>query len=105
VSTLSEQSEQSEPDERVERMARLMGFVLAVVAPLLVCLAMVAVREDIDRSTAALVFVLPVVLVAVVGGPGPAALAAGVTSLSFDVLLTRPYYQLVIHAAEASRRR
>ena len=73
---------------------------MAVVAPLAVCAALILVRADIDRSTAALVLVLPVVLVAVVGGSGPAALAAVVASLSFDALLTRPYYRLEIHAAE-----
>jgi K+-sensing histidine kinase KdpD len=69
-------SERPEPDERVERAQRLIGFALAVAAPLVVCLAMVAVRDDIDRSTASLVLVLPVVLVAVVGGRAAAAVAA-----------------------------
>lgn len=96
----SKLSDRPEPDERVDRVARFIGLGLAVVAPLLVCLAMVAVRDDIDRSTAALVLVLPVVLVAVVGRRAAAALAAVVASLSFDVLLTRPYYQFEIHAAE-----
>lgn len=93
-------SDRPEPDVRVDRVARFIGLGLAVVGPLLVCLAMVAVRDDIDRSTAALVLVLPVVLVAVVGRRAAAAVAAVVASLSFDVLLTRPYYQFEIHAAE-----
>lgn len=87
-------------DDQVDRLARVVGFVAAVVAPVLVCLAMVVVRDDIDRSTATLVLVLPVVLVAVIGGTGPATLAAVVSSLSFDVFLTRPYYRADIHAAE-----
>ena len=93
-------SEEPEPDERVERTARLVGVVVAVAAPIVVCLAMVPVREDIDRSTAALVLVLPVVLVAVIGGPAAATVAAVVSSLAFDVLLTRPYYRIEIHTAE-----
>jgi K+-sensing histidine kinase KdpD len=93
-------SERPEPDERVERAQRLIGLALAVAAPLVVCLVLVAVRNDIDRSTASLVLVLPVVLVAVVGGRVAAAVAAVVASVSFDVLLTRPYYRFEIHAAE-----
>jgi K+-sensing histidine kinase KdpD len=92
--------EQPVRDDTVDRLARSIAYVAAVVLPVLACLAMVVVRDDIDRSTAALVLVLPVVLVAVIGGTGPATLAAAVSSLSFDVFLTRPYYRAEIHAAE-----
>lgn len=89
-----------EPDRRVERTIRRLGWVLAILAPLVVCVGLIAVREDIDRSTAALLLVLPVVLVAVIGGPGAAALAAVVAPVAFDILLTQPHYRLQMHAEE-----
>lgn len=87
-------------DERAERLARQAGWVLAVVAPVVVAGGLVLLRDTVDRSTATLVLVLPVVLVAVIGGPLPAALAALIAPLAFDVLLTEPYYRVVIHANE-----
>lgn len=87
-------------DEHVERLVRRVGWALAVMAPVAVAGALVLLREDIDRSTATLVLVLPVVVVAVVGGPWPAAVAALIAPLAFDVLLTQPYYEVRIHAAE-----
>lgn len=77
-----------------------LGWVLAgVVLPVVTSLALVPVREEIDPSTAALVLVLPVVVVAHRGGRVPAALAAVVTPLAFDVLLTRPYHRLEMAVA------
>jgi len=77
-----------------------LGWVIAgVVLPVVTSLALVPVREEIDRSTAALVLVLPVVVVAHRGGRVPAALAAVVTPLAFDVLLTRPYHRFEMAVA------
>lgn len=72
----------------------------AVVLPIVVSLCLVPVRDDIDRSTAALVLMLPVVLVALLGGKLAAALAAITTPIAFDVLLTRPYHQLEMAVAD-----
>lgn len=93
-------SEEPGAEARIERRMVLIAWALAPVASTLVGVVLVALRDDIDRSTATLVLVVPVVLVAVIGGPGPAALAAIVAPLTFDVLLTEPYYRLDIHAAE-----
>ena len=71
----------------------------AVVLPICTAVALVPVRDEIDRSTAALTLVVPVVLVALRGGRGPAAAATVVAPLAFDVLLTRPYQQLEIAVA------
>lgn len=87
-------------EARIERRMVLIAWALAPVASILVGVVLVALRDDVDRSTATLVLVIPVVLVAVIGGPGPAALAAIIAPLTFDVLLTEPYYRLLIHAAE-----
>jgi hypothetical protein len=92
-------NETPEPDEGVARRARGLGYALAVGSPLVTALALVGLRDTIDRSTAVLVLVLPVVLVAIVGGPRPAALASLVAPIGFDVLLVAPYHRLEIHAA------
>jgi hypothetical protein len=71
----------------------------AVLLPLGAAALLVPLRETITTSTAALVLVLPVVLVAMSGRPTAGATAAISTALAFDVLLTRPYYSLTIDAA------
>jgi K+-sensing histidine kinase KdpD len=53
-------------------------------------------REHLDQS-AALILVVPVLVVALAGGIGPGLLAAASATVSFDVLLTRPYYDFSIH--------
>ena len=88
------------PQDRPRRRAARVGWsAAAVLLPVLTSLVMVPIRDDIDRSTAALVLVLPVLFVAVHGGRLPAGVAAIVAPLSFDVLLTRPYQRLEIAVA------
>jgi hypothetical protein len=71
----------------------------AVLLPLGAAALLVPLRETVTTSTAALLLVLPVVLVAMSGRPTAGATAAISTTLAFDVLLTRPYYSLSIDAA------
>jgi hypothetical protein len=61
---------------------------------------MIPLRQTIATSTAALVLVLPVVLVAVVGRVSAGIVAAVTAALAFDVLLTQPYYSLTIETAD-----
>jgi hypothetical protein len=70
-------------------------WLVAVVPPLLTAVAFVPVRDD-HAASAAVVLVVPVLVAAIAGGTGPALLAAAVAGLSFGVLLTEPYGQLVI---------
>jgi len=93
-------ADEPSPEGGVHRLRGPYALVLAVGVPAVTCLALVPLREHVDRSTAALVLVLPVVAVALVSGPVPAGVAAAVAGLAFDVLLTRPYHRLEIHAAE-----
>jgi Domain of unknown function (DUF4118) len=89
--------ETSEPGERsrmpVPRVAS--AFVLAVVLPTLTAAALIPVRVD-HGPTAAIVLVVPVVLVAVLGATAPAVVAAITAGIAYDVLLTSPYYRLTI---------
>lgn len=78
---------------------RIRWMIAGLVLPICTAAALVPFRDDIDRSAAALTLVVPVVIVALRGGRGPAAAAAVVAPLAFDVLLTRPYQQLEIAVA------
>lgn len=88
------------PEGGLHRLHGPAALLVAVALPAATCLALVPLREHADRSTTALVLVLPVVAVALLCGPVPAGAAAAAGALAFDVLLTRPYQRLEIHAAE-----
>jgi hypothetical protein len=79
---------------------RVAVHVFATALPVAVAAILVPLREAIAPSTAALVLVLPVVLVALTGSASAGALSAVVAALAFDVFLTRPYYSLSIDAAD-----
>ena len=68
----------------------------AVVVPWIVSAALIPVRDELDQSSA-LILVVPVALIALAGGIGPSLLGSVSATLSFDVLLTRPYFGLAIH--------
>ncbi|HEX6421353.1 MAG TPA: DUF4118 domain-containing protein [Acidimicrobiales bacterium] len=89
--------ETAEPGERSALvLSRVVtAYVLAVALPVATAAALVPVRDDHGRTTA-IVLVLPVVLVAVLGATGPAVLAAATAGLAYDVLLTEPYFHVVI---------
>lgn len=72
------------------------AYAAAILTPSVVGAAMIPIRDELDQSTA-LVLVLPVLLVALAGGIGPGLLAAASATITFDVLLTRPYFGLAIH--------
>ena len=87
-----------EPTERQPLGAVRMrvAYVAAIVVPLAVGALMIPLRDELDQSTA-LVLVVPVLLVALAGGIGPGLLAAVSATVTFDVLLTRPYFGFAIH--------
>lgn len=86
-----------EPGERRQLPASQLAISigLAVVLPLVTAAALIPVRAD-HGPTAAMVLVVPVVLVALIGGTLPAILASVTAGLAYDFFLTAPYYQLVI---------
>lgn len=87
-------------DAKVATNLRLVGYLAAVLMPVLVGAALIPLRETITNTNAALVLVVVVVLVALTGGTGPGVTAALIAAGAFDLFLTRPYYRPVIHAAD-----
>jgi K+-sensing histidine kinase KdpD len=73
-----------------------LAYIAAIVTPLAVGALMIPLRDELDQSTA-LILVVPVLLVALAGGIGPGLLAALSATMTFDVLLTRPYFGFAIH--------
>jgi K+-sensing histidine kinase KdpD len=85
------------PGERatIPRRTLAITYALAIILPTATAALLIPFRAD-HAQTTAIVLVVPVVLVAARGATGPALVAAGVAGLAYDVLLTAPYYQLVI---------
>lgn len=71
---------------------------LGVLLPLLVCLLLSAVRDQIENTNAALILVLVVVGAASTGNRLAGLSAAVVGAVGFDFFLTVPYQDLQIHA-------
>jgi hypothetical protein len=78
----------------------LLATVVAIIAPVLISLAMVPIRDSRIAPGMAVVLVLPVVVAAALGGWRTGAVAAVMGALSFDVLLTAPYGSLRIDGAD-----
>ena len=72
------------------------SLVAAVLAPFLLCLALVPFRADFANTNAALLLVLVVVAVAANGHRVAGVLAALSAGLWFDFFLTRPYEHFTI---------
>lgn len=71
---------------------------LGVLLPLLVCLLLSVVRDQIENTNAALILVLVVVGAASTGNRAAGLAAAVVSAVGFDFFLTVPYQDLRIHA-------
>lgn len=84
------------PRARLPRRRILAGWGLAVLLPGLVTLAGVMLRGHLFQATDAVGFVLVTVVVAIVGGLGPALAAAALSGVLYDVFFTHPYYRLTI---------
>jgi K+-sensing histidine kinase KdpD len=79
---------------------KLVGLAVGGLGALVVALALVPFREDIDNANLALLLVLVVVLAAIVGDRGAAVLAAITGTMAFDFFLTRPYTSMRIESAD-----
>ncbi|MET0189370.1 MAG: DUF4118 domain-containing protein, partial [Pseudonocardia sediminis] len=76
------------------------GWVLAVLAPALATLLGVALRDVIGLSTDVVLFFLAAVVVAAVGGLGPALLTVLLGGFALNFFLTPPLYSLTIAQTE-----
>ncbi|WP_432476119.1 DUF4118 domain-containing protein [Nocardioides sp. GXQ0305] len=84
--------------ETSRRNALVMGA--ALTGPLLLCAVLVAVRDVVDNTNAALVLVLVVVAVAAAGHRPSGLVAALSSAVWFDFFLTEPYYRFSIAGRE-----
>jgi hypothetical protein len=96
-----EHPETAQPGERatVAPRRQLAGYVFAVVLPAAVSLALLPLRADHSRLVA-LILVVPVVAIALLGGLGPAVVAAISAGASYGIMHTRPYWHVVIDDAD-----
>jgi two-component system, OmpR family, sensor histidine kinase KdpD len=90
---------QPPPPRRVSLPARrrAAAWVLAVLAPAVIAVALLPLRSSLGIAGELFCMLLAVVLVAVIGGVRPAALATVAGFLLADFLYTRPYYSLRVN--------
>jgi two-component system, OmpR family, sensor histidine kinase KdpD len=81
---------------RLSRSRIVAGWMLAPLLATLVTFAGVLLRGHIFQATDAVAFVLVTVVVAIVGGLGPALLAAALSGALYDIFFTHPYYRFTI---------
>jgi hypothetical protein len=77
-------------------------FAIAVggLAPIVVAVLLVPLRDDIDNANLALILVLVVVVAAILGGRRSGAVAAVTSTLAFDFFLTRPFLSARVESAD-----
>ena len=75
-------------------------YLIATIAVALPIAVLEKVRPELSQTSVALILVLPVILVAVTQGRGPALYASIVAGLSFNFFFIGPYYSLLITRPE-----
>jgi two-component system sensor histidine kinase KdpD len=80
----------------LSRRRRLQGFLLAIVIPLFLTVALSATGEAFNLTSNVLVFLLAVIVVALVGGLWPAILAGVGGSVLLNYFFTPPFRTLTI---------
>jgi two-component system sensor histidine kinase KdpD len=80
----------------VDGRRRRLGVAVAVVTLTLLTVALSALQHDLNLADDLLIYLLAVVAVAVVGGFGPAVLAAAAASLCLNWFFTPPLHTLTI---------
>jgi hypothetical protein len=82
------------------RVQRLAWTAIGVLAPMVVAVVLVPLRDSMLTANVALVLVLVVVAVAASGGRQAGAVAAVASALAFDLVHTRPYWHLRIDSSD-----
>jgi two-component system sensor histidine kinase KdpD len=75
---------------------RAWGYGAAVLAPFVTAAVLVMLRDTLNLASDVAVYLVMVVMVALVGGLGPALVAAGLGAVLLNFFFTRPYHTLVI---------
>lgn len=81
---------------RLSARRRVWGYGAAVVAPLLTAPVLVLLRDELNLASDVSVYLVLVVAAALVGGLGPALVAAGIGTVLLNLFFTRPYSTLKI---------
>jgi two-component system sensor histidine kinase KdpD len=85
----------------LSRRRRMTGWALAVVLPVLLTFGLVPLRDKIGLPTDLLAYLLVVIVVATVGGLGPALLAAVIASLLANWYFAEPIHTFTIAERES----
>jgi two-component system sensor histidine kinase KdpD len=80
----------------VDRRRRRLGVAIGVVLLVVLTAALTALRHDLSFADELLVYLVAVIAVAVIGGFGPAVLAAAAASLCINWYFTPPLHTLTI---------
>lgn len=78
----------------------LVGWATALLGPIAVSGVLLAFRDSLFDTNAAVVLVLPVLVAALVGGRRGGVVSAIVAAACFDFFFTRPYYSFTIDRHE-----
>lgn len=83
-----------------EQQTGAWAWALALLGPVAVSGILVAFRDQLKTTNAALVLVLVVLAAAIAGGRWGGAASAVVSALCFDFFFTRPYYSFTINSRD-----
>jgi two-component system sensor histidine kinase KdpD len=86
------------PRSPIVASRRMLGWLLALLLPAVVTGVGVALRRQLDFSTDVVDYFLVTVIVALVGGLGPALVAAFLCAGLLNFFFTEPLYTLTVHA-------
>src|SRR5438552_269340 len=84
-------------ESRPSHAIGVVGWAMAVLGPIALSAVLLAFRDDLFATNAALVLVLAVLAAALVGGRRGGVVAAIVAAACFDFFFTRPYYSFDIN--------
>ena len=76
----------------------LLGWALSLVMPVLATALGVLLRQQLDFSTDVVAYFLATVVVALVGGVGPAVATSVLSAGLLNFFFTEPYYSLAVHS-------
>ncbi|RPI32805.1 MAG: DUF4118 domain-containing protein [Chloroflexota bacterium] len=79
---------------------RSLAYPYAVIVVALMTFLLFLVRERLNISTVALLFLLPVLLSTTLWGLGPGILSGILTFLSYNFFFIAPYYTLLVHESQ-----